>query len=207
MSRTIDYYFTSISPFTYLGHKAIGEVAARHGATLVFKPINLGGVWAESGAVPLPKRSPMRQRYRLIELQRSAELRRLPINPRPAHFPADPTLADHTAIAIVEAGGDPADYLALVFAALWAQDKDIADAAVLAEALTATGHDADAVLAAAGTDATAAIRARNTDEAVAADAVGAPAYVLDGEPFWGQDRIEYLERMLATGRAAFTVPA
>ena len=101
----IDYYFTSISPFTYLGHKAITDVAERHGATIAFKPVNLGGVWAESGAVPMPQRTPMRQRYRLIELQRAAELRGLPITPKPAHFPVDPSLADHTVIAVFEIRG------------------------------------------------------------------------------------------------------
>jgi 2-hydroxychromene-2-carboxylate isomerase len=207
MARTIDYYFTSISPFTYLGHKAITEVAERHGATLAIKPMNLAGVWAESGAVPVPQRSPMRRRYRLIELQRAAEFRGLPINPIPAHFPVDPTLADHSIIAVVESDGRAGDFMAEVFKAIWVDDSNISEDGVLADALTATGHDAAAILERAMSDEIAAIRAGNTEEAVAADAMGAPAYVLDGEPFWGQDRVEYLDRALATGRKPFAASA
>lgn len=206
MAKAIDYYFTSISPFSYLGHKAITEVAAKHGAALNIKPINLFGLWEGSGAVPLAKRAPMRQRYRLIELQRAADWRGLPITPKPAHFPVDPTLADHTVIAIGEAGGDAGDYLAEVFKAIWVDDRNISEESVLAELLAATGHDAAAILDAAGTTAVAAVRAQNTADAVAADAVGAPAYVVEGEPFWGQDRVEYVDRMLASGRPPFTVP-
>ncbi|MFZ2100626.1 MAG: 2-hydroxychromene-2-carboxylate isomerase [Oricola sp.] len=207
MAQHIDYYFTSISPFSYLGHKAIADVAERHGATIAFKPVNLGGVWAESGAVPMPQRTPMRQRYRLIELQRAAEFRGLPITPKPAHFPVDPTLADHTVIAVVESGAHPGEYMTRVFEAIWVNDKNISDEGVLADVLAATGHDASSILERAASDAVAAIRATNTQDAVAADAMGAPAYVLNGEPFWGQDRIEYLERALATGRAPFAAPA
>jgi 2-hydroxychromene-2-carboxylate isomerase len=206
MAKAIDYYFTSISPFSYLGHRAIIEVAAKHGAALNFKPINLAGLWGESGAVPLPQRPPMRQRYRLIELQRAADWRGLRITPKPAHFPVDPTLADQSAIAIGEAGGDASDYLAEVFKAIWADDRNISEESVLAELLATTGHDAIAILEAAKSEAAAAIRAKNTEDAIAADAVGVPAYVVDGEPFWGQDRAEYVDRMLASGRAPFAVP-
>ncbi|GAB4364069.1 MAG: 2-hydroxychromene-2-carboxylate isomerase [Oricola sp.] len=206
MARTIDYYFTSISPFSYLGHRAIGEVAAKHGAALNIKPINLAGLWAESGAVPLPQRSPMRQRYRLIELQRCAEFRGLPITPKPAHFPVDPTLADHTVIAVAENGGDAGAYLASVFKAIWVDDRNISEQEVLADLLAAAGHDAAAMLKRAMSDEIAAIRARNTEDSIAADAMGAPAYVVDGEPFWGQDRIEMIDRMLASGRVPITAP-
>lgn len=206
MAKAIDYYFTTISPFSYLGHKAITDVAAKHGAALNIKPVNLAGLWGESGAVPLPQRPLMRQRYRLIELQRCAEYRGLPITPKPAHFPVDPTLADHTVIAIGEAGGDAGDYLASVFKAIWVSDRNISEEEVLADLLTQAGHDTAAILEAARSDAIAAIRARNTEEAIASDAVGVPAYVVDGEPFWGQDRAEYVDRMLATARAPFTVP-
>jgi len=175
MARAIDYYFTCISPFSYLGHKAIGEVAAKHDATLTFKPVNLGGLWAESGAVPLPQRAPMRQRYRLIELQRAADFRDLPITPKPAHFPVDPTLADHTVIAIGEAGGDAGDYVASVFKAIWVSDKNISQEEVIAELLAAAGHDATAILDRAMTDDIAAIRAI-TDFGVEGAIVGKALY-------------------------------
>ncbi len=204
MPATIDYYFYSASPFTYLGHQAIVDVAARHGAKLNIKPVNLFGLWEVSGAVPPPQRPPVRQRYRLIELQRVAEMRGLPINPVPQFFPVDATLADHTMIALVKDRHDPTGYMQRIFAAVWANEEDISDEAVLMHHLEAAGHHAQSVMALAKSDSVAQIRARNTEQAISADAVGVPAYVLNGEAYWGQDRIEYLDHALETGRAAFT---
>lgn len=203
MPVTIDYYMTSISPFTYLGHQYLRAVAEKHGASLNVKPVSLPDVFEVSGALPIPKRPPVRQRYRLIELQRVADFRGLPINHKPKHFPVDPSLADHTIVALVRQGHDPLSYMERVLAAVWANEEDVSDEAVLARYLAAEGFDNDAVIAAAKAPETAAIRARNTEEAIAADAVGAPVYVLNGEPFWGQDRIEHLDHALATGRGAF----
>ncbi|EKF20087.1 2-hydroxychromene-2-carboxylate isomerase [Nitratireductor pacificus] len=200
MPATIDYYFTSASPFVYLGHQALRAAVARHGAVVRVKPINLMGVWEVSGAVPPAKRPPVRQRLRLVEMQRIADYRGLPINTQPKHWPVDPQLSDHVAAALVAAGHDPMGYMGRAFASVWANEEDIADPATLARHLAAEGFDADAILETAGTDAIAEIRAENTRDAVAADAVGVPTYVLNGEAFFGQDRIEYLEHALATGR-------
>lgn len=204
MSMTIDYYMTALSPFSYLGHRALCAVAEKHGASLAVKPVNLPAIFEHSGAVPPARRPPVRQRYRFIELQRVADYRGLPINPKPRYWPVDPSLADHTIIALIEAGHDPLDYMQRIFAALWVDEEDISDRAVLAAHLRAAGFDSETVLPAAARPETAAIRARNTEEAIAADVVGAPAYILNGEPFWGQDRIEHLDRALATGRPAFS---
>ena len=200
---TIDYFFTLISPFAYLGHRAFLDMAGGHGAEVRFRPVALMGVWEHSGAVPLPQRPQSRQDYRLIELQRWREKRGLPLNLHPKHFPTNPTLADRSVIALVEDGADPGDYAGAVLAACWAQDKDVADADVLAGLLGEAGHDAGAILAAAQSDAVAAIQQANTEAAVAAGIVGAPGYVLNGEPFWGQDRIELLTDALASGCAAY----
>jgi 2-hydroxychromene-2-carboxylate isomerase len=202
---TIDYFFTLVSPFVHLGHRAFLDIAREHGAEVRFRPIALMGVWEHSGAVPLPQRPQSRQDYRLIELQRWREKRRVPLNLHPKHFPTNPTLADRSVIALVEAGADPADYAEAVLRACWADDKDVAEAEVLTELLEAAGHDAGAILAAADSDAVAAIHKANTDAAVAAGIVGAPGYVLNGEPFWGQDRIELLADALASERAAYEV--
>jgi 2-hydroxychromene-2-carboxylate isomerase len=199
----IDYYFTSVSPFTWLGHKTLREISGRQGKHVRYRPFNLAGVWEVSGAVPLPQRSPTRQRYRLIELQRIAEFRELPINTRPAHFPTNPALADHCVIALQERGEDPGPFHFSVGEALWSADRQIADEDVLAELLGRARHDASAVLAAAGTDGVAEIRAQNTHSAIAADAIGSPCYVYRGEPFWGQDRLELLDAMIGSGRDAF----
>lgn len=204
MAATVDYYLTSASPFTYLGHEALRAVLARHGAAVRVKPINLMGVWEISGAVPPAKRPPVRQRLRLVELQRIADFRHLPINTKPKYWPVDALLSDHVITALVAAGHDPMRYMGRVFAAVWANEEDIADPATLAKHLEAEGFDAEAILAAAKTEAIADIRTQNTRDAVSADAVGVPTYVLNGEAFFGQDRVEYLDRALATGRPPFS---
>jgi 2-hydroxychromene-2-carboxylate isomerase len=200
---SIDYYLTSVSPWTYLGHRAVQAVAAKHGAVLVVKPVNLGEMFKVSGQVALGERPAVRQRYRFIELQRYAEMRGRKLNPKPKFFPTNPALADHTIIAILETGGDPMAYMDSVFSAVWAAEKDISAESTLADLIAAAGFDATAILAKASSPEVAAIRARNTADAVAVDATGVPAFVLNGEPFWGQDRIDMLDRALSSGRAPF----
>lgn len=204
MAPTLDYYFTLISPFSYLGHKAFLETAKKHGASIAYKPMNLAGVFATSGALPIPERPQSRQNYRLIELQRIADYRQLPLTLRPAHFPTNPALANGAVAAITAAGGDPADFMFDTFQACWVHERDISDADTVGSLLEAAGHDALAILAAATSDEIVSAMAKNTDAAVAAGAVGAPVYVLDGEPFWGQDRIDYLDHALSTGRGPYT---
>ncbi|MEL6736080.1 MAG: 2-hydroxychromene-2-carboxylate isomerase [Pseudomonadota bacterium] len=204
MSVILDYYYIGQSPFAYLGHAAIRAVAEKHGAKLHFKPVNLMGLWEVSGAVMPAQRPAVRQRYRLLELQRMSEWRGLPLNVRPAHFPTDITLADLCTIAIIQRGEDPADYMDAVFRGVWADEADMGDEAQIADRLAKCDFDPDSILTASKTEEMAAIRAQNTQDAIAADAVGVPAYVLNGEVFWGQDRIELVDRALETGRAAFT---
>lgn len=204
MPTTIDYYMTTLSPFSYLGHQTLRAVVQKHGVDLRVKPMKLLAVFENSGAVLPAKRPPVRQRYRFLELQRVADYRNMPINPKPKFWPADPTLADRSIIALTEAGADPLSYMERIFAALWVNEENIADAAVLSSYLKAEGFDADTVLAAAETPDIADRHERNTRDAIAADAVGAPAYVLNGEVFWGQDRVEYLDHALASARAPFS---
>lgn len=199
----IDYYFICSSPFAYLGHQAFHALAREHGAEIRYRPISIMGVWEKSGSVPLQQRSPLRLRYRRIELQRISDMRGLPVNLEPAFFPVDPTLADSCAVALVERGENPAGFIWRAHQGVWARGENIADPSQLAAYLTAEGHDADAVLAAAREPEAAEIIARNTADANDADAVGAPVYVLNGEPFWGQDRLDHLAHALKTGRAPF----
>jgi 2-hydroxychromene-2-carboxylate isomerase len=204
MAPSIDYYFSLISPFSYLGHKAFLAVAAKHEASITYKPMNLAGVFATSGVLPIPERPVSRQNYRLIELQRIADFRGLPLTLRPAHFPTNPALANGAVAAISAAGGDPASFMFDIFQACWVNERDISQPETVRELLEATGHDATAIMAAATSQEIVAAMAENTDAAIAAGAVGAPVYVLAGEPFWGQDRIDYLDHALATRRSPFT---
>lgn len=203
MTATIEYYFTSASPWSYLGHEAIGEVARKHGARLDIRPVDLSSVWAVSGGVPLAKRSPTRQRYRLIELQRYSELRGIPMNLKPKYAPVDASLADLATVAILLDRGDPFGFIRRVMRAYWAEEQNIADRDVIAGLLDAEGFDQAAILDVAGSEAAFDMRQRNSEAAIAADAIGAPAYVLNGEVFWGQDRIDLLDRALSSGRPPF----
>ncbi len=204
MTATVDYYFTSASPFTYLGHQALRTVLSKHGADVRVKPINLMGVWEISGAVPPPRRPPVRQRQRLVEIQRIADFRGLPINKTPKHWPVDPELSDRVIAALAAEGHDPLSYMERVFAAVWANEENIADPDTLARYLELEKFDAASILEKAQSEAIAEIRAQNTRDAVEADAVGVPTFVLNGEAFFGQDRVEYLDHALATGRQPIT---
>jgi len=205
MDRTIDYYFTLISPWVYLGHRAFMVMATRHGLTVQFRPVALAKVWAQSGSVPLGQRSPMRQRQRLVELQRYARYRRLKLNLKPAFFPANPATADLAAAAIVILRGDPAAFVQACGEAVWANDLDIADPKVVERLLAEAGHEPAAVRAVVDDGRAAAAVEANSAAASAADAIGVPTYVWRGETFWGQDRLDMLEEMVASGRPAFTV--
>ncbi len=203
----IEYYFTLVSPWAFLGHRVLRDLAAAHAGTIRYRPVALGKVFENSGATPLAQRPKARQEYRFLELQRWRERRGLPLNLKPRHFPTNPALADRTVIAMVQAGRDPGDYAESVFRACWMEDRDIADGAVLAEKLAAAGHDANRVLRAAESGEIESLYAENTAEAVRLNAIGSPTYVLNGEIFWGQDRLDMLADALESGRPPYRLPA
>lgn len=203
MEDTIDYFFTAVSPFAWLGHRQLMSIASKHGKTVRFRPVNLAGVWAASGSVPLAQRTPVRQHYRLIELQRISHMRGLEMNLQPAYFPTNPELADRTIIALLQHGRNPADFSFGLGEAVWRRNLQIADEEVLAKLLLENGFDPAPQLEAAKSPATAAIRDENTKAATVANAIGAPAYVYKGEAFWGQDRLDHLDHMITTGRMPY----
>ncbi len=204
MSRIVDVYFSLISPWAHLGHEPYLAVAAKHGVATRWKPVQLGTLFAETGGLPLGKRAIQRQRYRFVELQRWAEARGRPIHLRPAHWPFDPTLADGAVLALIAAGADPAGFIGAAFRAVWEGERDLGARETIAELLAAEGFDPGATLTAAETPASAATYEANRREAAAGDVFGSPAYVLDGEVFWGQDRIDMLDDALTSGRKAYS---
>lgn len=199
--KEIDYYLTSSSPFNYLGFKPIQDVVAKHGYTLNIRPVNIRGIWAETGAVPPAERPPIRQRMRLIELQRFALHRGVPLNLQPKFFPVDPALADQTIIALIEQGENPQPYMAGIFTSVWVHERDIADENTLYDLLEEHSHNPKETLNFAKKEAITTIRDKNTQLAVKAGALGVPSYVLNGECFWGQDRISLLDEAITTGRS------
>lgn len=201
MAAVIDYYFAPQSPWTYLGHERLVRIAEAAGAAVRVLPIDLGGkVFPVSGGLPLAQRPAQRQAYRLVELQRFKEAVGLPLNIKPKHFPVLGDDAARLIIAVDLADGSAAA-LALagrVLAAVWAEDRDIASAVTLAELVAEAGLPA-ARLAASQAEAVQATYERYTQQAIAANVFGAPSYVIDGEIFWGQDRLDHVERRLAAG--------
>jgi 2-hydroxychromene-2-carboxylate isomerase len=205
MSRAIDYYFSIGSPWVFIGHAPFMELVRRHDLRVNHKPILLGRVFDQTGGLPLPKRHPARQRYRLVELQRWREKRGMSFNLQPRHSPFDVTLADRFVIAILSAHGDPDAFMRRAFAGIWQEDRNLADPRVIARLAEEAGYDPAPLMTAASGDMTEAIYALNLENAVQADVFGSPAYVLDGEVFWGQDRLDFLADALASGREPYRV--
>jgi 2-hydroxychromene-2-carboxylate isomerase len=199
MSKVIDYYLTLNSPWAYLGSARFAEIARRHGAEVRVKPVNFGEIFPRTGGLPLPKRAPERQAYRLVEMKRWSAFLGIPINLQPAHFPAQEKLAACMVIAAGESGGDPLALAQAFGRALWEQQRDFGDRATCEAIAAETGHRADELLAAAEAPATAARHEALTEEAVARGVFGSPSYVYRDEIFWGQDRLDFLDRALAAG--------
>jgi 2-hydroxychromene-2-carboxylate isomerase len=204
MSRRIDYYFSLVSPWTYIGHRLFLDIARRHGASIAYRPVLLNEVFSQTGGLPLAKRHPARQAYRMVELQRWRDKRQLSFHLQPKNWPYDADLANRMVLAVVEAGGDPADLVQKAFARVWETQENLADSDVLADVLREAGFDPAPILAAANSQEIRAAYERNRLEAIEAGVFGAPAYVLEGEIFWGQDRLELLDDALASGRAPFS---
>ena len=198
MSPTIDYYLAPQSPWTYLGHERFAEIAKAAGATVNVLPVDLGRVFPVSGGLPLAKRAPQRQAYRLVELKRFSEYLGRPLNVQPRYFPVDGHDAAKLIIAVDSAdGSDAAMKIAgAVLRGVWVEQRNIADPAVLQAMLDQTG------LAARRLDdsQSQAVHERyeaDSQRAIEAGVFGAPSYVVEGELFWGQDRLDFLERRLA----------
>jgi 2-hydroxychromene-2-carboxylate isomerase len=207
MSRTIDYYFTLASPWAFLGHKPFLDIARQHGVTIHYRPVDLGEVFPHTGGLPLPKRHPARQKYRILELQRWREARGVALKINPKHWPFAAGTANRTIIAVAQSGADPGAYTQRAFEGVWVRDEDLSQDATLVALLGECGFDGAKILAAAKSDAVGAIYAKSAEDAVAGNIIGSPCYVLDGEVFWGQDRLMLLESALKSGRAAYKMDA
>ena len=202
MAKVIDYYLFMLSPWAYLGGPRLQEIARRHGAEIRVKPIDMAVVYPETGGVPMAKRAPARLDYRLAELRRWRDHLGMTLNIKPAHFPVAHETASRMVIAAGDvaggvAGGDPFGLAQALLTAVWAEERDVSDAGTLQEIAEATGHDAGALLAAAEQAGTAKAYAALSEEAVSRNVFGSPSYVYRNEVFWGQDRLDFLDRALA----------
>ena len=199
MGRTVDYYFAPQSPWAYLGHQRFAELARRAGANVRVMPMDLGGkVFPISGGLPLGQRAPQRQAYRLVELQRFSQHLGAPLNLKPKFFPVGGDDAARLIIAADLARGSDAAMAVTgaVLSACWAQERNIADEKVLTELLVEQGLP-PALLEQSHSQAVQERYEACTQQAIDAGVFGAPSYVVDGEIFWGQDRLDFVERALA----------
>lgn len=198
MPHQIDYFLAPHSPWTYLGHERFLRIAAAAGATVRLLPVDLAQVFPVSGGLPLQKRAPQRQAYRLVELARFRDALGLPLTLQPPYFPVAADAAARLIVAVDQADGVPAalDLAGRALAAVWVQQRDIASDQTLAGLLAEAGLPAARLQASRSAEVQARYQ-RNTDEAITAGVFGTPSYVIDGEIFWGQDRLDFVERRLA----------
>lgn len=199
MAKVCEYFFAPQSPWTYLGHERFVTLARQYGVQVDIKPCDLGKVFNVSGGLPLAKRPPQRQAYRLVELKRWSEFLQIPLNLQPKFFPVQSDSAAKLIIATRLAHGTDAalELTGRIMRALWAEEKNIGDADTLVAIALDCGHDGKSLLKSSETASVQSEYDRFTDEAIKANVFGSPWYVVDGEPFWGQDRLDFVERAFA----------
>jgi carboxymethylenebutenolidase len=199
MTKTVDYFFSTASPWTYLGHERFRAMCRKHGASVNIRPVDLGGkIFPISGGLPLKQRAPQRQAYRLVELKRWRDHLGIPLTIEPKYFPVDGEPSARLIIAASPLSEEAG--MALTFAILracWAEERNIADRDTLRAILEEQGLGAEALLHQAASAETKARYDAYTQEAIDKGVFGAPTYIFDGEMFWGQDRLDFLERALA----------
>lgn len=197
--KIIDYYLAPQSPWTYLGHARLVAMAKKYGASIRIKPMDLGKIFPISGGLPLPKRAPQRQAYRLLELARFRDHLKMPLNIQPAFFPVAGDPASRVIIAVREADGQDAAvaYGGKVLSAVWADERNIADMDTLKLLLTECGLPATRYEESL-TESIQALYDADTQTAIDTQVFGSPTFVIDGDLLWGQDRLDFVERKLAS---------
>ena len=196
----VDYFLSLASPWTYLGHQRFVDLCRQYNVQIKMYPVDYSRIFPQTGGLPLPKRAPARQAYRLQELARWRAELNLPLTIEPAFFPVSDQLAANAVVALREHDADAALALAgAVLAAVWEHEQNIADADTIAQLVKQHAGDAsDAVLTRVSADASQ-LRERidaDSETAIAKGVFGAPTYVFEDELFWGQDRLFFLEQRL-----------
>lgn len=200
MPDVIDYYVSLNSPWTYLGHDRLVAIAREHGKRIHVEPVDFGPIFAATGGLPLPKRSPQRQAYRLQELQRWRDYLAVPLVLQPAHWPGQELDAAGMIYAARERGEDAVALTGAFLRANWVDEKDIGDEPTQDQIADALGMDGAALRADAAAADYPAIREQAANDAIARGVFGAPSYVYGESLYWGQDRLDFLQRELAAER-------
>lgn len=193
MSETILYFHSLSSPWAYLGAQRLYAIARKHGAEIIPKPIF---VQEENGGIPLRSRPNARQEYHAVELDRWRRYLDLPLNLKPKYYPTVPLEACYMVIAARQSGVDALTLSYELLKALWADERDTKDPEVRRAVADAIGLDGAALLAKSQTPEVAAEWEANKAEALSLGIFGTPTYALDGVIYWGQDRLDFLDRAL-----------
>ena len=193
----IEYFYSAHSSYAYLGSARLAEIAADKGSDIVHRPVDLNQIVAAAGSTAFSERSDAYRAYFFVrELQRWSEYRNVPMIASPEHHHNDTTLANCMIISCAETGGNTQGLSHGLLQAHWRDDADLADRATLLDIATITGCDATSLLQHAGTAEIQEIYQRNTRAAIERSVFGSPTYIVDGDMFYGQDRLELLERAL-----------
>jgi len=193
----IEYYYGIPSPFAYLGSARLQSIVKKYNAEIIEKPCDLvGGIFTKTGGLPVAQRSPQRQKYRLDELKRWSEFLNIKINLKPKFFPPkDPHISGMYTIAANLLG------VKLVFGhellkQIWSEEKDITDEKNIKIVSNLFKLNFEELSNLAKSDKVSKIYKNNTEEAVSKNIFGSPTYICNDELFWGQDRLDFLERTL-----------
>ena len=203
MTASVDYFFSMVSPWAYIGHDTFHDMVGRHGVTVNYRPVALLEAFDRTNTPRLPDRHQTRKDYRMLELQRWREKRGLNFNLQPDHWPFPFETADRMVIAASQAGQDPSGFMRNVFKGAWEEQRNMSEETELTAAADAAGLSGAELLEAAKSDATAEVYRANTEALLEAGGFGAPTWFLNGEMFWGQDRIDLLEDAVASGRGPY----
>ena len=193
----IDYYFSVLSDWAYMGGERLECLARRQGARINHMPVKLAEIYAGTGGIILQKRSVQRQNYRVVELERWRDKLGIPITLHPKFYPIDDTLAACSIIAAAELGLDAGKLANLIHRAIWAEEQDVSDQTTLHGIAGAVAADPERLLRTARSPDVLSRLDRNTKEAQERGVFGSPFYIFGKEVYWGQDRLDFLEEEIA----------
>ena len=165
MPRQVDYYFSLQSPWAYIGHKAFRDVVATYDLKVNHKPVILVDLFSETGGLPLIKRHPVRQRYRMFELQRWRDKRGLNFHLQPKYSPFNARLVDGVVMAAIEAGFDPDPFLRRAFPAVWEDQLNLADPATIVKIADEAGLPGKKLVERSGSEDISAAYEKNRQDA------------------------------------------
>jgi hypothetical protein len=198
--RKIDFYFSFISLYTYIGFKAFEDLVKKYDLEVTYKPIDLHAIFSVSGGLPVTKRPPQRQAYRFVEMQRWVITRNIPLVLKPKHHPSDPVIGHRMLIAAMAKNLDVHEFIGNSLKILWVDDLDITDSKVMVDIANKSGLDGEQLLKDSVSPEIDAEVNRLTEEAVQRQVFGTPLFFYRDEPFWGQDRLELLEDAIESNR-------